>query len=317
MKKRMCIFLIFLLLTVTFCLPAAAEETPHAGTVATSSGTLNIRQSPSTAASVVGKLSKGTIVTLLEKSGNWWKVQYSKSNTGYCSANYITPIASSQTAIIVTAGSNLNVRTGPGTEYAVKGSLANQSKVVRIASKTGWSRIVYNGIETGYVNNNYLKVGTNTNITLSVPFYLQTDSRWRNVTLGSSNATIGKSGCATCCLAMTESYRLHTSKTPAVMAKSLSYTAGGSVYWPTNYRQTTNAQNYLGFIYEKLQAGTPVILGLKTNTGGMHFVVITGCTGNKTSTSAYQINDPGTASRTNLAQVLAVYPNFYKMLWAV
>jgi hypothetical protein len=191
--------------------------------------------------------------------------------------------------------------------------------VVQLSTTDGWSKIVYNGSSLGYVNSRYLSatapVINTSNLSLSVPRFYQTDSRWSHITMGNSSATIGRSGCATTALAMTESYRLGQTVTPAMMEQRLSYTSGGSVYWPAHYSQTTNSKNYLSFIHEKLKTGKPVILGLKKAGGGMHFVVVTGCKGDPSLASSYTVNDPGTSSRTRLSQVLSVYPNFYKMLW--
>ncbi len=47
---------------------------------------LNVRSGPSTSYSVVGQLEKGDMVTLIEKSGNWYKTRY-KNKIAYLSAN--------------------------------------------------------------------------------------------------------------------------------------------------------------------------------------------------------------------------------------
>ena len=57
------------------------------GTVTASS--LNVRSGASTSASIIGSLTKGTTVTLLEKSGDWYKIKYG-STTGWVSASYIS-----------------------------------------------------------------------------------------------------------------------------------------------------------------------------------------------------------------------------------
>ncbi len=319
-KTRICSMLLALLLTVTALgMPANAETLASAGKVTTQQTDLNIRKSASATAPIVGKLTKDKTVTLLSKSGNWYKVQYGKSAVGYCSADYITPLTNSKTMYVAVNSGKLNVRTGAGTDYKIKTTLEKGSRVVRLSTKGNWSRILYNGVSLGYVSSTYLSATAPTvnkgDITLSVPRFYQTDSRWSHITMGNSSATIGRSGCATTALAMTESYRLGQTITPAMMEQRLTYTSGGSVYWPSNYSQTTDNKNYLSFIHNKLKAGKPVILGLKKASGGMHFVVVTGCKGDISLTSSYTVNDPGTSTRTKLSQVLSVYPNFYKMLW--
>ena len=59
-------------------------------TVVTESSNLNIRQEPSTEATVVGKAAKGEIVTLVEQtSGEWWKVSTKDGEEGYAYSRYL------------------------------------------------------------------------------------------------------------------------------------------------------------------------------------------------------------------------------------
>lgn len=59
-------------------------------TVATESSNLNLRQEPSTEATVVGKAAKGESVTLVEQtSDEWWKVKTADGEEGYAYARYL------------------------------------------------------------------------------------------------------------------------------------------------------------------------------------------------------------------------------------
>ena len=59
-------------------------------TVVTESSNLNIRQEPSTEATVVGKAAKGEVVTLVEQtSGEWWKVSTKDGEEGYAYSRYL------------------------------------------------------------------------------------------------------------------------------------------------------------------------------------------------------------------------------------
>ena len=55
-----------------------------------------------------------------------------------------------------------------------------------------------------------------------------------------------------------------------------------------------------------------MLFGATNRSGGQHWVVITGFTGGEVTAANFTINDPGTSSRTTLAQFLNAYPNFYK-----
>lgn len=89
---------------------------------------LNIRNKPN--GYIVGGLSNGTEVTVYETDGNWSRIGTNK----WVSSNYLTSyMASTQTPVKTISGvkyttgkykvnaSILNVRTGPGTKYKIKG----------------------------------------------------------------------------------------------------------------------------------------------------------------------------------------------------
>lgn len=59
-------------------------------TVITDDSNLNIRQEPSTDASIVGKAAKGETVTLVEQSSDdWWKIKTADGEEGYAYARYL------------------------------------------------------------------------------------------------------------------------------------------------------------------------------------------------------------------------------------
>ena len=298
----------------------AAEKIYGAGKVITTATALNVRSSASSTSTVKAKLSKDSYVTLISKSGKFWRVQYSASGYGYCHADYIKT-SSTKVRTVKTTSGRLRVRSSASSSATIKDYLANGTQVTVLSTSGSFSRVLYNGIKRGYVASSYLATETVSSdasykaIKLSVPSFKQTDSRWANVTLGSSGQTIGRIGCATTAIAMLESYRTGTTIYPNAMAKKLSYTSGGAVYWPSYYTIITSSSGYLSKIYNLLKEGKPVLLGAKKANGSQHYVVITGVKATSTlTTSAFYINDPGSNTRTTLNQFLAAYPNFYKMM---
>ena len=315
---------IFLCLSTLSALPKAEASVKPvgAGRVNTTSTSLNVRSAPSSTANVKTTLKRNTYVTLISKSGSYWYVRYSSGGYGYCHENYIYHV-SAKVRQVKTSSGNLRVRSAASKTATVLDFLPSGTYVTVHVVSNDFSKIIYNGNKVGYVHSSYLVTPTTSNtqtsyksIKLNVPSFKQTDSRWANVTIGSSGQTIGKIGCATTALAMTESYRTGTTIYPHQMAKKLSYTSGGAVYWPTNYTIITSSSGYLNQIYLALQAGKPVIVGAKKANGSQHYVVVTGVSATNTlTTSAFYINDPGSNTRTTLSQFFSAYPNFYKMLY--
>lgn len=307
----------FLLMLCMFCIAPkaeAAELSSKAGAVTTSSGSLNVRSAASSAASVVATLKKGSYITLISKSGSWWKVEYDKGKYGYCHGDYITIVQGTPVTVNTQSG-GLNVRSGAGTSYGKVATLSKGEVVIFLKTSDGWSRVLYHGTKTGYVSAQYLS-NYYAAVSLSVPSFKQNDSRWAETMIGDSGKTFAQIGCATTAIAMMESYRTGTTVYPNAMAQKLSYTASGSVYWPTNYTTVTSSSGYLSAIYNRLKQGKPVLLGATNSYGSQHWVVITGYAGGTSlSASAFTINDPGTYSRTNLQQFLNAYPNFYKYFY--
>lgn len=321
MRKFTSFILTLVLILSVLAIPMsvnAATTSSKAGTVSVTSGKLNVRSSASTSGTVVSSLSKGSYVTLMSKSGNWWRVEYADNKYGYCHADYISTATGTPATVKLTSGS-LNVRSGAGTSYSKVASLYNGEVVIVLSKSGSWSRILYNGTKTGYVSSQYLSTSTSSTyskVALSVPSFKQTDPRWASVKIGSSGKTIAQIGCATTAIAMMESYRTGTTIYPDAMSKKLSYSSSGNVYWPSNYTAVTSSSGYLSGIYSKLKAGKPVLFGAKKSSGTQHWVVITGYKGGNTLTaSGFTINDPGSKSRTTLQHLLNEYPTFYKYFY--
>ena len=69
--------------------------TPATGTTKTGQGTinansLNMRSASNTTAAIVGKLTKGMVVDIVSKSGEWYRVKNSKGVIGWTLGKYVT-----------------------------------------------------------------------------------------------------------------------------------------------------------------------------------------------------------------------------------
>lgn len=292
----------------------AAQQDSRAGQVVTSSGSLNVRSAPSSASAVTAKLPKDSLVTLISQSGSWWKVQYGQNQYGYCHADYIRRL-SAETASVHTQAGSLNIRSGPGTGYPKIAAVSKGDWVLVLSSSGGWSRILYNGTDTGYVSSRYLHQSY-APVSLWVRNMKQMDPRWAEKEVAQSGKTFAQIGCATTAIAMLESHRTGIVRYPDEMMTLLKYTPSGNVYWPSHYTAIIQGDNYLARIYQLLNQGKPILFGATNQYGSQHWVIITGFQGGSTLTAdKFTIQDPGSNSRTSLQQFLSVYPNFYKFFY--
>lgn len=325
MKKYSKALLFVLMLCISSVLftsdASAADASSKAGKVATESTALNLRKSASTSSEAVKQIKKGKYLTLLKKEGSWWKVEYAKGKTAYAHGNYIDTL-SSKAMYVATQSGNLNVRSSASAAAEIKTTLAKGTVVLKLSEKNNFSKILYNGGSTGYVSSAYLSElkteGSYKKITLSVPSFKQTDSRWADIKIGTQGDTVRSSGCTTTALAMTESFHLGKTVTPADMVKRLTYSSSGMLYWPSDYvTELVSSSDYLSKIYAQLSKGKPVILGMKKSNGTQHWVVVTGHSKSTSSLSAgsFTINDPGSSTRTLLSEFVSAYPAAYKIAY--
>ena len=124
----------------------------NVGTVISDSG-LNLRSQANTSSSILSVLPYGTQVDVISTTGDgcWHQVTY-QGVTGYVSGDYLSVVAEKVYGQVVT--DVLNVRSGPGTNYAVCGSL-NSGAVVEVLDTIGglggWYKIA-----NGYVSSDYV-----------------------------------------------------------------------------------------------------------------------------------------------------------------
>ncbi len=105
---------------------------------------LNVRTGPSTSYSIIGSVASGQRYVAIAQQSGWYKIWFD-GRTGWCSGTYLTQ-ATGVTVVTVTVDA-LNVRTGPGTGYAVVGTAASPQKYVRAGLSGGWHRIWWGGAE--------------------------------------------------------------------------------------------------------------------------------------------------------------------------
>lgn len=124
------------------------------GTVVSDSG-LNLRSSTSTDSTVLATLANGTQVDVISTTadGCWHEVSYN-GVTGYLSGDYLKVEEEKVYGQVVVGP--LNIRTGPGTQYASAGTLSTGA-IVEIVDTVGGVGGWYE-TEDGYVSSDYVTI---------------------------------------------------------------------------------------------------------------------------------------------------------------
>lgn len=143
---------------------AAATQTMSA------TSAVNVRRGPGTTHGVIGVLAASETVTATGSvSGGWYQIRTSKGLTGWVyqsylrarSANESAPAAGSAGGAPAASGSattnaSVNVRSGPGTSYAVVGVAAKGAGVPTTGKTSGgWTEIVWSG-KARWISTSYL-----------------------------------------------------------------------------------------------------------------------------------------------------------------
>ena len=126
------------------------------GQVSVTASYVNIRTGAGTNNTIKTVVPYGTKLTLISKSNGWYNVKLENGTTGWISKKYISTSVIIKTAIkaaihITTlihvmerlCYANLNVRSGPGTNYTIKTRLI-YGQVVKLTEKSnGWYKITF------------------------------------------------------------------------------------------------------------------------------------------------------------------------------
>ena len=166
-------------------LPTQAPEQTLTATVrCANGGKLNLRAGAGTGYKVLYQIPNASIVTVITRGTTWCEVRYG-TYSGYVSSDYlvfgsaatatptpsaavvITPLPTSDVnelqyeefryGIVQTTSGSLNVRRGPGANYARVSDLKDGTQVVVRAIQGDWCAIYYGDI-SGYVMRQYLVI---------------------------------------------------------------------------------------------------------------------------------------------------------------
>ena len=154
--------------TVTTAPGAAATPKPESEYanvgISIAADYVNIRKKPSTEATIIGKLYRGSAATIMKTEGDWVYIK-SGSVSGYIMKDYLA-IGYSAEKLIDEFGTKwatvttetLKVREEKNTECTVLTLIPEDESYEVLSEDTGWAKIRVDGDTTGYVSKDYVKV---------------------------------------------------------------------------------------------------------------------------------------------------------------
>ena len=146
-------------LTAAMTLLSAAAMAETADSALVKGGALNLRETPSLSARVLGQFPTGTLVEIVEAGDEWHKVEVN-GKSGYMMAKFLNSGESAVTATVKTnTGIGLNLREEPDMDGAIITSVKNGQTVTVTQKGADWCRVNADGTE-GFMSTKYLSFGS-------------------------------------------------------------------------------------------------------------------------------------------------------------
>ncbi len=141
----------------TFSMTAdAASRQMKSGVAFVTASSLRMRSEPNSASKTLAYAAKDEVVVLLGKTGEWYRVIYNLKE-GYMHGAWLDASAQENAELGYGAvnGSDVNVRSGPGTSNASLGRAKLQDRVYIIGINNQWFRVIW-GDKIGYIRSDYV-----------------------------------------------------------------------------------------------------------------------------------------------------------------
>lgn len=147
---------VFLFIGINTIPANAASRELKTGIAFVDASSLRLRSGPSTTSATLGYAPRNEVVVVLGKSGSWYRVNYNLQ-IGYMHESYLdyTTRENAELGYGRVNGSDVRLRSGPGTGYGTQTKLAKDSKVYIIGINNQWFKVIY-GNYIGYIRSDYV-----------------------------------------------------------------------------------------------------------------------------------------------------------------
>ncbi len=150
------LFLALVLLFSAIPMTAYAKTEIIQGVAFVDASSLRLRKDKSTSSEIVDTADRNEVVVVLSKDGDWYKVIYNLK-LGYMHSDYLDLLDRENVELGYGKinGTNVNLRSGPGTSTNVVAKGNTNDKAYIIGVNNGWYKVIF-GEKICYIRSDYL-----------------------------------------------------------------------------------------------------------------------------------------------------------------
>ena len=155
-RRILSMMLAMMLLCSSLPISVSARGPVMYGIGFTTGSDLRLRESPNTSSKILDISPKNEVVVVIGKSGDWYHVIYNLQE-GYMHKNYVSvlTVQNAELGYGKINGTDVNMRTGPGTNYksVTKGDKGDMAYIIGL--NNGWYKVIFDG-RICYIRSDYV-----------------------------------------------------------------------------------------------------------------------------------------------------------------
>lgn len=147
---------LILLISITTPAANASGRQIKTGIGFVNASSLRLRSAASTSSKTLDFASRNEVVTVLGKTGSWYKVNYNLQ-TGYMHQDYLryTTREDAELGYGSVNGNNVKVRSGPSTTHSIMTAAYKADKAYIIGINSQWFKVIFDKY-IGYIRSDYV-----------------------------------------------------------------------------------------------------------------------------------------------------------------